>query len=71
LGGKEDFSSTFHSTIDLEKLSDDEDLVTTSHTDANKVSRKLSPCLIMSDEEDIAALVVDNGSGMCKGELPI
>jgi hypothetical protein len=21
----------------------------------------------MSDEEDIAALVVDNGSGMCKG----
>ena len=22
----------------------------------------------MSDEEDIAALVVDNGSGMCKGE---
>jgi hypothetical protein len=23
----------------------------------------------MSDEEDIAALVVDNGSGMCKGAL--
>ncbi len=23
----------------------------------------------MSDEEDIAALVVDNGSGMCKGKL--
>jgi hypothetical protein len=23
----------------------------------------------MSDEEDIAAIVVDNGSGMCKGEL--
>jgi len=22
----------------------------------------------MSDDEDIAALVVDNGSGMCKGE---
>jgi hypothetical protein len=22
----------------------------------------------MSDEEDIAALVVDNGSGMCKGK---
>ena len=23
----------------------------------------------MADEEDIAALVIDNGSGMCKGEL--
>jgi hypothetical protein len=23
----------------------------------------------MSDDEDIAALVVDNGSGMCKGKL--
>lgn len=23
---------------------------------------------IMSDEEDIAALVIDNGSGMCKGK---
>ena len=23
----------------------------------------------MADDEDIAALVVDNGSGMCKGEL--
>jgi hypothetical protein len=22
----------------------------------------------MSDDEDIAALVIDNGSGMCKGE---
>jgi hypothetical protein len=22
----------------------------------------------MSDEEDIAALVIDNGSGMCKGK---
>ena len=22
----------------------------------------------MADDEDIAALVVDNGSGMCKGE---
>jgi hypothetical protein len=25
----------------------------------------------MSDDEDIAALVVDNGSGMCKGALRI
>jgi hypothetical protein len=24
----------------------------------------------MADDEDIAALVVDNGSGMCKGECP-
>jgi hypothetical protein len=24
---------------------------------------------IMSDDEDIAALVIDNGSGMCKGML--
>lgn len=23
----------------------------------------------MADEEDIAALVIDNGSGMCKGKL--
>ena len=23
----------------------------------------------MADDEDIAALVVDNGSGMCKGKL--
>lgn len=23
----------------------------------------------MSDDEDIAALVVDNGSGMCKGKI--
>jgi hypothetical protein len=23
----------------------------------------------MSDDEDIAALVIDNGSGMCKGKL--
>jgi len=23
----------------------------------------------MADDEDIAALVIDNGSGMCKGEL--
>ena len=23
----------------------------------------------MADEEDIAALVIDNGSGMCKGEF--
>ena len=23
----------------------------------------------MADEEDIAALVIDNGSGMCKGRL--
>ena len=25
----------------------------------------------MSDDEDIAALVVDNGSGMCKGKKSI
>jgi hypothetical protein len=25
----------------------------------------------MADEEDIAALVIDNGSGMCKGELTV
>ena len=25
----------------------------------------------MADEDDIAALVVDNGSGMCKGKLDI
>ena len=25
----------------------------------------------MSDDEDIAALVVDNGSGMCKGEIKL
>ena len=25
----------------------------------------------MADEEDIAALVIDNGSGMCKGKLNI
>lgn len=23
----------------------------------------------MADDEDIAALVIDNGSGMCKGEF--
>jgi hypothetical protein len=25
----------------------------------------------MSDEEDIAALVIDNGSGMCKGKKKV
>ena len=25
----------------------------------------------MSDDEDIAALVVDNGSGMCKGKIKL
>ena len=25
----------------------------------------------MADEEDIAALVIDNGSGMCKGKCDI
>ena len=25
----------------------------------------------MSDDEDIAALVIDNGSGMCKGEFTV
>jgi len=24
----------------------------------------------MADDEDIAALVIDNGSGMCKGKFP-
>lgn len=27
------------------------------------------PTATMADEEDIAALVIDNGSGMCKGKL--
>jgi hypothetical protein len=33
--------------------------------------RILTNLTIMSDDEDIAALVVDNGSGMCKGKTHI
>jgi hypothetical protein len=34
-------------------------------------STRQTTTVIMADEEDIAALVIDNGSGMCKGELTV
>jgi hypothetical protein len=38
---------------------------THTHTHTHTTTTSLYPT--MADEEDIAALVIDNGSGMCKG----
>jgi hypothetical protein len=38
-----------------------------SHLHVFNLQKRLSRKFEMADEEDIAALVVDNGSGMCKG----
>ena len=50
-----------------------QDLTSISHKFQKKFRHKHPFRLIqttkMADEEDIAALVVDNGSGMCKGQL--
>jgi hypothetical protein len=36
--------------------------------DFSRRSSKQTVIATMSDDEDIAALVIDNGSGMCKGK---